>query len=80
MNYGTVSSQTRIIGGKAVEQLVIYTESVTVHTDIEAAEQFYALLEDFKQGKLINPGIQVEVYPDTGRIKRVVKSWTEVKS
>lgn len=79
MNYGTVSSQTRIIGGKAVEQLVIYTESVTVHTDIEAAESWYDMLEQRKNGKLKNPSIQLEEYPDTGRIKRVVKSWTEVK-
>lgn len=79
MNYGTISVRTIMSAGKVVQTLTVYDESVPVHSDIEAAEVFYEMLEQLKQGKLINPGIQVEVYPDTGRIKRVVKSWTEVK-
>lgn len=78
MKYGIVSTQVRMIAGKVVGQVVIYTESVQVSNDIQAAELFYELLEQLKQGKLKNPGIQVEQYPDTGKIKRVVKSWTEV--
>ncbi len=78
MNYGTISIRTIMIAGKVARTLTVYDESVPVHSDVEAAEIFYGMLEQLKQGKLINPGIQVEVYPDTGRIKRVVKSWTEV--
>jgi hypothetical protein len=79
MNYGTISVKTILIAGKVTRSFVLHDESLPVHSEVEAAELFYDMLEQLKQGKLINPGIQVEVYPDTGRIKRVVKSWTEVK-
>lgn len=79
MNYGTISIKTIIIAGKATKKFVIHDESIPVHSDVEAAEIFFNMLEQYKRGELINPGIQVEVYPDTGKIKRVVKSWTEVR-
>lgn len=79
MNYGTISVRTVMIAGKVARHYVTYDESIPVHDDIEAAEVWYDMLEQLKRGELINPGIQLEQYPDTGRIKRVVKSWTEVK-
>ena len=79
MNYGTISVKTIMIAGRVTRSYVVHDESLPIHTELEAAEVFYEMLEQLKQGKLINPGIQVEVYPDTGRIKRVVKSWTEIQ-
>lgn len=79
MNYGTISVKTILVAGKVTRSFVTHDESLPIHTEIEAAEVFYEMLEQLKQGKLIDPAIRVEVYPDTGRIKRVVKSWTEVR-
>jgi hypothetical protein len=79
MNYGTISVRTIMVAGKVARTMTEYTESIPVHSEVEVAEMLYNMLEDYKRGKLINPGIQVEVYPDTRKIKRVVKSWTEVK-
>jgi hypothetical protein len=79
VNYGTISVKTIMIAGKIAHSLIIHDESLEVRDEIEAAEVFYGLLEQLKHGELINPGVQVEVDPNTRRIRRVVKSWTEVK-
>jgi hypothetical protein len=79
MIYGIISVKTIMVAGKVAKSFVVHEESLPIHTDIEAAEIFFNMLEAYKRGELINPGIQVEVYPDTNKIKRVVKCWTEVK-
>lgn len=79
MNYGTISVKTIMVAGRIAKRYIDNSESIEVRDEVEAAEIFYELLEQYKQGKLINPGVQVEVHPQTRRIRRVVKSWTEVK-
>jgi hypothetical protein len=81
MDYGDIEEirTHKVLGGLATHPIVIFRQSISVRTDSQVIILFNDLLERFKRGELINPGIQVEVYSDTGKIKRVVKSWTEVR-
>lgn len=77
MQYGTRIELTQMIGGTVAKRTITYTESVRISSDTEALAVFTAMLEQFSRGELTNPGIQLEVYPDSGKVKRVVKSWSE---
>ncbi|HJQ07985.1 MAG TPA: hypothetical protein VJ836_00725 [Candidatus Saccharimonadales bacterium] len=81
MQYGKITRLEEINVTKGIHSkpVVIYSQSIFVSNDLEPRTIFNGLMEDMRSGKLTNPGIQLEVYPDTGKIKRVVKSWTELK-
>lgn len=81
MRYGKIVRQTEIniINGDEIPLAAIYHQSIFLSDDDQPIVIFEQLMTDMRAKKLSNPGIQVELYPDTGKIKRVVKSWTEVK-
>lgn len=56
--------------------MTVFTQSVTVHSDDEVIEVFKTLLMQRSNGDLHNPSISVEEYADTGKLKRIVKSWS----
>lgn len=76
IDYGTVSKQRRFQAGQEVSSMTIITQSVTVHTDDEVLEVFKSLLELRRKGEVHNPSISLEEYMDTGKLKRIVKSWS----
>jgi hypothetical protein len=76
IEYGEVSQVKQYIGGVAVRSVVTYIQSVRVDTDSEAVEAFRKLLEQRSRGEVHEPGVTLEEYADTGKVKRIVKKWS----
>lgn len=76
IDYGTVSKQSRFQAGQQVSSMIVITQSVSVHSDDEVLEVFKDLLKLRSKGDVHNPSITLEEYTDTGKLKRIVKSWS----
>lgn len=76
MEYGTITKQTKLIAGKEISSMTTFTQSVRTTTDDEVKSAFESMINDWKLGKIHNPSLQIEEYSDTGKIKRIIKSWS----
>ena len=80
IEYGKITKreEINIASGIHSAPVVIYEQSVRVTNDLDVDALYHSLMDDMRCQKLTNPGVQIEQYPDSGKIKRVVKCWTEV--
>jgi len=76
IDYGSVTKKAQYQAGKQISSMTVFTQSITVHSDDEVLEVFKDLLALRSSGSVHNPSISLEEYTDTGKLKRIIKSWS----
>lgn len=76
MQYGSVQRVTSYHDGRITKDIKRHTES----TDVKTIEGAHQLLDEMMAKGLVDPAINIETHTSTGKIKRVVKSWTDPSS
>jgi len=79
MNYGKIHITETYIGGALTKRLIRYEEEELATTPQQVFEAMDDLNRRKDRGEILDPGVNTVSGKD-GKLKRVVKSWTDPES